>query len=68
MHTGDPGFALSLLAGDIPLPKEKLPIDIGSIQDQQISVIGLTKRPLQVTLALADTGIDIAINSTIKYC
>jgi len=42
-HKGDLGFALSLFFGDIPFPILMLPIEIGIIQDQQISVIGLTK-------------------------
>jgi hypothetical protein len=66
-HKGDLGLALSLFFGDIPLPIENPPIEIGIMQLQQTSVIGLTKCPLQVTLATADVGIVMAINNTIIY-
>jgi hypothetical protein len=66
-HKGDLGLALSRFLGDMPLPIENPPIEIGMIQLQQTSVIGLTKCPLQVTLAIADVGIVMAINSTIIY-
>jgi hypothetical protein len=66
-HKGDVGLALSLFFGDIPLPIENPPIEIGMMQLQHTSVIGLTKCPLQVTLALADIGTIMAINNTIIY-
>jgi len=59
------GFLVSRFFGADPLPISipvgGVPIEIGNKQLQQISVIGLTKWPLHVTLAFAETGINIAI-------
>jgi hypothetical protein len=62
---GEVGFSISLLAGLLPAPVVMFPTEIGNIHDQQISVIGFTNLPLQVTLAFADMGIIIASNSMI---
>jgi hypothetical protein len=61
-HNGDFGFARSLFFGDIPLPIDNPPIEIGIKQLQQTSVTGLTKWPLQITPAFADNGIIKAIS------
>lgn len=39
------GFLVSLFLGAIPLPIFMLPIEIGNMQDQHISVMGLTNLP-----------------------
>lgn len=65
MHNGDAGFFVSRFFGAEPLPifipVGGVPIEIGNKQLQQTSVIGLTKRPLHVKLALLEIGIKIAI-------
>jgi len=62
---GESGFLISRFFGLLPLPIEKPPMEIGNRHPQQTSVIGFTKFPLQVTLALAESGIIIAIISNI---
>jgi hypothetical protein len=62
-QSGELGFAVSRFAGTPPLPKLAGPIEIGSMQRQQISLMGLMNLPLQVTLPLAGMGISSIIIS-----
>ena len=67
-HKGDTGFFVSRFLGLPPLPMLKPPILIGMRQLQQISEIGLTNRPLHVTLAGAENGINNVMISIIRCC
>jgi hypothetical protein len=67
MHNGLAGLAVSRLLGTIPPPIFIGPIEIGSKQRQQTSLIGLTNLPEHGTLAFADIGSNRAI-STIINC
>jgi hypothetical protein len=65
MHNGLLGLAVSRLLGTAPPPIFTGPIEMGSKQLQQTSLIGLTNLPEHGTLACADIGMIIAINSII---
>ena len=57
-QTGDEGFFVYLFLGITPLPiVMTLPILIGNMQLQQMSVIGLKKCPVHVILADTENGI-----------
>ena len=48
VQTGVPGFALSSWPPKLPIVAP--PIDRGRMHDQQMSVIGFGKRPVQVAI------------------